>query len=196
MKKGKKKTAIRLHLISAYDAALAAREAAAYGGSAQEQTVLRAACLLAKALYEGDRPMFPDGLTVARRLPAETLLCWAKAYATLSRAENFDRWEEEKDRLARDETGRLRWKVLQQFGVLPWEKRAKEMTDGDLLYCILQMVLDSEDALARLCPQCRSDLLTDQCPVCGAVQYGMNPNFDTARFEELKSHGLSDTVLS
>lgn len=196
MKKRNKKTVLRLHLVSAYDAALAAREAAAHGGSAEEQTVMRAACLLAKALYRGDTPMFPDGLTAARRLPAEALLCWAKAYATLAQAEDFSRWAEEKERLSRDETGRLRWKVLQQFGVLPWEKRAKEMTDGDLLYCVLQMVLDGEEELFRLCPQCRGDLLAEQCPVCGAVQYGMNPNFDTARFEELKSHGLSDTALS
>jgi uncharacterized membrane protein len=73
---------------------------------------------------------------------------------------------------------------------------SKEMTDGDLLYCILQMALDGEEELARLCPQCRSDLLQEGCPVCGAVQYGMNPNFDPARFEELKSHGLSDPALA
>ena len=65
------------------------------------------------------------------------------------------------------------------------------MQNGDLLHCVLQLMLDAEEELERLCPACRQQLLEGGCPVCGAVQYGQNPNFDETRFEELKRHGLS-----
>lgn len=191
----RRKLEVELHLLSAYDAALAAREAAAYGQDGELAAVMDAACLLAKAMYRNGAPMFPDGLTAAKALPAQALLCWARAYDTLSRAEDFSRWQKEKQRLSQNSKERLRWKVLRSFGVLPWESRAKAMTDGDLLYCILHTVLDHEDALDRLCPQCRSDLLKDGCPACGALHYGQNPNFDPSRFEELKHHGASETLL-
>ena len=194
---GRRKGAVTVEfrLLSAYDAALAAREAAAWGQEGELSAVMDAACLLAKAVYRDGKPMFPDGITAAKQLPAQALLCWAKTYDALSRAEDFSRWQQEKQRLSQNRKERLRWKVLRSFGVLPWEQRAKDMTDGDLLYCILHTVLDREDALARLCPQCRSNLMTEGCPVCGAVHYGMNPNFDESRFEELKHHGASAALL-
>lgn len=182
-----------LRLIPAYDAASALAEAALCGKEGAEALIMRHACLLAKALYLGEERVFSCGMEAAKALPAGTLACWAEAYDRLCRSseENFLRWQEEKDRLQEDEKGRLRWKVLRKFGVLPWEDRAKAMQDGDLLHCVLQLMLDAEEELERLCPKCKEDLLAGGCPVCGAVQYGQNPNFDEKRFEELKRHGLS-----
>lgn len=183
---------LELRLVSAYDAARAEREAASYGGEGLECAVYRNACLLAKALYRDGERMFPDGMAAAKALPAETIACWMRAYSDLCRAEDcsFAGWEQRKQAMAADEKGRLRWKVLRYFGVLPSQARA--MTDGDFLYCVLQMVIDGEEQLAKLCPGCRQSLLEEKCPACGAVQFGQNPNFDEKRFEELKSHGSSD----
>lgn len=72
--------------------------------------------------------------------------------------------------LAADAKGRLRWRVLRALGVAPWEKRAKGLRDAELVRCAVHLLLDRE-------------------PVQGAVDGGMNPAFDGARFEELRNHG-------
>lgn len=74
-----------------------------------------------------------------------------------------------KQALAADAKGRLRWRVLRTLGVAPWEKRAKGLTDQELVRCAVQLLLDREPPRA----------------VFGAV----NPAFDDRRFEELKDHG-------
>lgn len=67
------------------------------------------------------------------------------------------------------------------------------MTDGDYLWCLVQLVLDEEEELARLCPACRSEALELRCPACGApVEEGegmVNPSFDRERFERMKRGG-------
>ncbi len=64
------------------------------------------------------------------------------------------------------------------------------MTDGDYLWCALNLLLDDEEELARLCPGCRAETLAGRCPVCGAQTgggaAGENAAFDEARFEALK----------
>ena len=62
------------------------------------------------------------------------------------------------------------------------------MTDRDYLYCILQLWLDDEERLSRLCPSCRESAAEGVCPVCGAKTqgaYGVNESFDEARFRAL-----------
>ena len=87
---------------------------------------------------------------------------------------------------------RIRWRVLKEFGVLPTDSRAREMTRGDYLYCALQMMLDREEKLRRLCPACQSKAEERRCTVCGGTlqqEQGSNPQFDLSRFEELKQDG-------
>lgn len=62
------------------------------------------------------------------------------------------------------------------------------MTDRDYLWCALNLVLDDEEELARLCPACRAEAERDHCPVCGgrADGGGSNGSFDMARYEALK----------
>ena len=93
--------------------------------------------------------------------------------------------KEEKDALKRDGWGRLKWKVMRAMGGLNF----RDMADGEFLYCLLQMILDGEEQLEKLCPSCRGKLGQEGCPVCGTVTFGENPNFDESRFEELKKHG-------
>jgi predicted amidophosphoribosyltransferase len=79
--------------------------------------------------------------------------------------------------------------VLKEMGALPSERRVMDMTDGDYLYCILNLLLDQEEQLNRLCPQCRRMAEEGRCPSCGAVvshwQGGENEAFDEERFRAL-----------
>ena len=80
--------------------------------------------------------------------------------------------------------------MLREFGALPTEKRVREMTDRDYLWCLLQMTLDEEEELARLCPTCRLQAQEERCPVCGMPAgngEGMhNAAFDEERYLRLK----------
>ena len=82
------------------------------------------------------------------------------------------------------------------MGALPSERRVREMTDGDYLYCILHLLLDQEEQLNRLCPQCRRAAEEERCPGCGAAlsqwQGGENGAFDEERFRAL-SEGAETT---
>lgn len=65
------------------------------------------------------------------------------------------------------------------------------MTDRDYLWCALNLVLDQEEELARLCPDCRARAEAEPCPVCGAPResWSVNAGFDWARYQELKGGG-------
>ncbi len=64
------------------------------------------------------------------------------------------------------------------------------MTDRDYLWCLLNMSLDDEEALAALCPACQAEAGEGRCPACGApagtVEAVENPAFDTGRYERMK----------
>lgn len=64
------------------------------------------------------------------------------------------------------------------------------MKARDYLWCALNLMLDREEELARLCPACRSRAGEERCPVCGTptgeAWGGENPAFDEERFERLK----------
>ena len=80
--------------------------------------------------------------------------------------------------------------MLREFKALPSEERVKTMTKEDYLWCLVQMTLDEEEELARLCPACRSEALEGRCPVCGAPagegEAMINPAFDQARYERMR----------
>ncbi len=62
------------------------------------------------------------------------------------------------------------------------------MLDRDYLWCAVNLVLDGEEELARLCPACRAEAGENRCPVCGAAvdDQGVNGGFDMERFERLR----------
>ncbi|BDF68628.1 hypothetical protein CE91St43_26000 [Oscillospiraceae bacterium] len=78
--------------------------------------------------------------------------------------------------------------MLKAFGALPTEARAREMTHRDYLWCALNLLLDDEEALSRLCPSCRAEAEEGRCPVCGATpgDWGENGGFDERKFRELR----------
>ncbi len=76
------------------------------------------------------------------------------------------------------------------------------MTDRDYLWCALNLLLDQEEELARLCPDCRARAQEEPCPGCGQRRenWGDNPAFDLGRFERMRggmtSGGLSGATTS
>ena len=74
---------------------------------------------------------------------------------------------------------------------------ARRMTDRDYLWCALNLLLDQQEELARLCPDCRNRALEEPCPACGGRRedWGDNPGFDLGRFERMK-RGMADGGLS
>lgn len=68
------------------------------------------------------------------------------------------------------------------------------MKDRDYLWCALNLVLDREEELDRLCPQCRQKAEEEVCPACGQSResWGRNDGFDWARFERLKGESGHD----
>lgn len=81
--------------------------------------------------------------------------------------------------------------MLKAFGALPGEKRARELKHRDYLWCALNLLLDEQEELERLCPACRAEAMAERCPVCGAEKgnWGENPAFDPQRFRELGGEG-------
>lgn len=68
------------------------------------------------------------------------------------------------------------------------------MKDRDYLWCLAQDLLDREEALERLCPECRAQVGETRCPDCGKpyARWGegaVNAAFDLALFEERKGGG-------
>ena len=67
------------------------------------------------------------------------------------------------------------------------------MTDRDFLWCVLNLMLDDEEALDALCPSCRAEAQEARCPVCGTLTggdwAGVNQGFDEARFQRLRRGG-------
>ena len=180
-----------LWLISASDLLQAQKEAAGMAETEPETMGLFLnACILARAARKDGRRIFQDGEDVLRRMSAERIGEWAGKYLALCAEENpaccEEKGEELKALLQEEPYERLKWKVLRAFGVLPSEQRARDMTDGDFLYCVAQMMLDEQEALDRLCPSCRAEAEKERCPVCGAESFEENAGFDEKRFEELK----------
>lgn len=180
-----------LWLISAHGLLQAQREAMELAKNEPEAVGLCFnACLLARAARKNGERIFRDGADVMNRMPAEKIGFWAEKYLALCAEENPPCCAESGSRLrellADEPYERLKWKVLSRFGVLPSEQRARDMTDGDFLYCVAQMTLDEQEKLGRLCPSCRAEAQKRRCPVCGAEQFEENAGFDENRFEELK----------
>ena len=74
------------------------------------------------------------------------------------------------------------------------EQRARDMKDRDYLWCLVHSILDREERLERLCPECREQMAEERCPACGRPvslwgDGAVNPAFDPKRFEELKGSG-------
>lgn len=115
------------------------------------KSVAENACLAYMCLYDRrNKRIFESGLDAANSLTAEELLKVAEEYVRVRDSFlNFNNLNaksilELKKKLDTPRQ-RIRWKVLKEFNVLPTSKEAKEMCDGDYLYCYINMMLDDEE---------------------------------------------------
>ncbi len=178
----------RLEAVPPWDLALARREAAQMAGE-EDKALWDNACLVARALRRRGRRVYSSGEAVVASLSPARIEALARRWAQGAGRQGYA-IQELKEELAALPWQRLRWRVLRQFGALPTEERAKAMTDGDYLWCAVNLLLDEEEAAGRLCPVCREEAQAERCPVCGRetgqVSRGENPAFDWERFERMK----------
>lgn len=186
-----------LRILSAWELMQARQEAEELNGGKDTAALRGNACILRRAVVRGNTQMFSSGAEVLATWSAEKIADEMRAYRSLASRVAPDCGQENRVRelmeeLEQEPMERIRWKVLKTFGVLPSEKRAREMTEGDYLYCVLQMMLDREETLERLCPTCRSRAEQRRCSCCGrelTQEQEVNPQFDEKRFEEMKHGG-------
>ena len=186
-----------LRLLSAQEALEARREGELLAQEGGERALCANAALLSRALEGPDGPLFRSGRAVLEGMTAREIGALASRWAAFDRAENpvprdekeVQAWKRELSALPQE---RLRWRVLRTLGGLPNEEPARGMKERDYVRCALHLLLDQEEALARLCPACRREALEGRCPVCGAPaggESGENAAFDQARYEKL-SRGM------
>lgn len=162
-----------LRLLSAWELLEAEREAARLCEPEEAAFGLCLnACILARALNCGG-----GGARLLRLLEASQLEALAARYYALSRAESpapgdADALDRLQRRLQHSARLRLYFRVLRAFGVLPNEKRARRLTDGQLLFLAAGLALDAE-------PQ----------PPETEAEWAVNPAFDAARFQREKEAG-------
>ena len=186
-----------LRLLSAWELLQAQQEASDMDGEPETLGLRRNACLLSRAAVMGSSRLFLSGRAVMEAWSAEQIREEIQAYRHLASREGPDCGDKKAaevllEQLRQESMERVRWKVLKTFGVLPSETRAREMTEGDYLYCALQLVLDREETLEKLCPACRSRVEEERCVGCGerlVRELETNPQFDLKRFEELSANG-------
>lgn len=186
-----------LRILSAWELMQAQAEAESMEGTEETRALRGNACVLSRGVYRDGVPMFSSGQEVLEQWSGEKISREMEAYRAMAAQVDPDCGQEElvgqlSEALEQEPMERIRWYVLRAFGVLPSEKRAREMTEGDYLYCALQMMLDAEKEKQRMCPQCRGKSEEKRCICCGRIidgEQGGNPQFDFGRFEEMKQGG-------
>lgn len=185
----------RLRVLSARELLAAKEEASRLCRDPEALALWRNAAILSRAYVRGGGLVFDCAEAVVEALSAEEIAAETEAYRHLAEQVDVACGEQEKTEelmglLRQEPMERIRWRVLQAFGVLPSEQRAREMTEGDYLYCAMQLMLDREEEQQRLCPDCRDG--EGRCRICGKPlprELEVNGSFDERRFEELREHG-------
>lgn len=186
-----------MRLLSARETLSLRREIAQLDCAGEEERALRAnAALLKRSLTEGGEAAFASAEDVENALSVGEINELVRCYALLDGAENpssedgREKVEALKKAWSTRPYERLKWRVLRYAVALPSEKRAQEMTDADYLYCLVHEMLDREEAMERLCPECRTRAEEARCSICGAklgeTAGGGNASFDMARFIRMK----------
>ena len=195
---GSKKTVcgpVELYYLSAKELLRAQAEARALCADEEQLALYLNACVLAKSARRSGKRLFQSGEAVLEALPAETIARWIEQYQRACSQDCPPCTEQERQKLqaplGENAYERLKWRVLRTFGVLPSEKRAEGMTDGDYLSCVMQMMLDELELLDGLCPSCREKAQQPRCTCCGELLPEQNAAFDETRFEELKRGDIS-----
>lgn len=145
-----------VRLISAYETALCLKQAAILADKLRAEqmedsaVLAKSACLCASCLYDGLGRVFERGEEALLRLTTDEMAAVTESYARLRR-EDFDLCAlgdadvmRLRSALERSALERIRWKVLRALNRLPSEEAVRRMTDGQYLYCYVNLLLDRE----------------------------------------------------
>lgn len=146
---------LELRVLTSYELLCARAEA----GHGEQAGLLFNCSVLAKAVQHRRKPVFASAKQVMQHLSVEQVEVLIGQYRDLCREQDLLGASLYEISKALRPIDRLRYRVLREFGVLPTSRQARDMTDGDVLFCAAAMEDGSE---------------------------GVNPNFDTKRFEELR----------
>lgn len=64
------------------------------------------------------------------------------------------------------------------------------MTEGQWLWVMLNMQIDNDIQLEKMCGKCKDDMNKNKCTICNTnleESVNINPQFDEALFEQLKN---------
>lgn len=148
-----------IRLISAYDAAVCLRDAKKLEKRLKSENIddsealAHNACLASLCLYDGIGRVFESGDEALLRLTADELAQVAQSYAELRKSDldidSIDGADIERlrEKLASSPLSRIRWKVQKAFCRLPSETAVKRMTDGQYLYCYLNLLIDEAEEI-------------------------------------------------
>lgn len=186
-----------LRILSAWELIQARQEARSLEGPEETLALRGNACILSRAVYRGGMRLFSSGRSVLEGWSGEKIAQEMEAYRALADRVDPDCGQETRisalmEALEKEPMERIRWYVLKTFGVLPTESRARSMTEGDYLYCAVQLMLDNEEQKNKLCPTCRQKVEEHRCIRCGGAiedEADRNPSFDLSRFEEMRQGG-------
>lgn len=186
-----------LRLLTARELLMARAEAKEMQEGEETAGLCAGACILARAVTVHGARAFSGGKMVLETWSAEKIGEEMAAYRAMADQEDprcgqQASMEQIMAQLSAEPMERIRWRVLRAFSALPTEQRVRDMTEGDYLYCAAQMLLDQQESMERLCPSCQQAAEKHCCPGCGKPvmnETEKNPQFDLARFEELRRHG-------
>lgn len=72
--------------------------------------------------------------------------------------------------LETDYMARLRWTVFKRFGVMPFSRTAKRITDAEVLICAANMVLDGRGAPAGAAEEAECNSAFDEAAFLRAAE--------------------------
>lgn len=150
---------LEIRLISAYDAALALSSAREMEkrlekkGIDDSAALSHNACLTAMCLYDSLGRVFESGDEALLRLTADELSCIVSKYADMRHKDldidsiDEDEIERLRENMESSPLSRIRWKVQKALCRLPSDASLQRMTDGQYLYCYLNLLIDEAQSL-------------------------------------------------
>lgn len=147
---------LEVRLFSAYDAAMCIKEAGRLAEQLEKNGIddgyalAEGAAICHKCLYDGLGRVFESAQEALVRLTAEEIGRVTSVYGELRHTDfdietlskkDFDRI---KSSIESSPLERMRWKVLRALGMMPGDAAAKKMTDGQYLYCYINLLIDGE----------------------------------------------------
>lgn len=78
---------------------------------------------------------------------------------------------------------------MRSFKKLPTDPSVEAMTDGQWIWMMVNMAVDNEEQLEKVCEPCQEKSKEERCINCNTLlDIEVNPNFDDNLFKKLKNN--------